>query len=414
MLTSANPAIEPKRSARPRVLISTLAPSPGGVTVMRRFIVDCLRRKGFEPVLAFYQPYSLAPRLSVPSYALATRRPGCDETSVEEMESHASGAWLPELEFTHYLATNHWKRVIASCDFHVGVVGCCLQVLPFASSDTPFLAWVATPWESDRAERALELPLLRRALDRVIVRPGARRVERRVLQSGRFLALSEYTRGELDRIAGRPVVSNILAMPIDSSVFSPCPERVEPGLVGFVGRFADGRKNVGLFLRSMAALRRAGAQVRGILIGGKPTQALLKQVRELGLHDSLQFLDFLPRAEVASLLPRIDVFVIPSHQEGLCIAGLEAMAAGCPVVSTRCGGPEEFVLDGETGYLTGFDADEIAKTVGSIVADRPLRDRLAAGARRLIETKYSFAAAEALFWAEFDKTFSREKTCLQS
>jgi glycosyltransferase involved in cell wall biosynthesis len=381
---------------------------------MWQFIVGCLRRKGLEPVLAFYQPYSMAPRLSVPSFALLSRRPGCDETPVEGIESHAIGAWLPELEFTDYLATKHWKQVMASCEFHVGVVGCCLQVLPFASSGTPFLAWVATPWESDRAERALELPILRRALDRVIVRPAARRMERRVLRSGRFLALSGYTGRELDRIAGRPVVSNILPMPIDSDLFSPRPERVEPGLVGFVGRFDDARKNVGHFLQSMAALRRTGAQVRGILIGGKPTETLLKQVRELGLQDSLQFLDFLPRAEVASLLPRIDVFVIPSLQEGLCIAGLEAMAAGCPVVSTRCGGPEEYVLDGETGYLTDFDAEEIAKAVGSIVADRPLRDRLAAGARRLIEAKYSFAAAEALFWAEFDKTFARKKICLQS
>ncbi len=403
-----------ERSSGQRVLISTLVPTPGGVTVMWQFIVDCLRRRGYEPVIAFYKPYSSAPSLSVPTFALGRRRPGCDETPIDGIEAHAIGAWLPELEFTNYRATKHWKHVIASCDFHVGVVGSCLQVLPFASSGSPFLAWVATPWESDRAERALELPLLRRALDRVIIRPGAQRIERRVLQSGRFLALSGYTRRELDRIAARPVVANVLPMPIDSTLFSPRPEQVEPGLVGFVGRFDDARKNAGLFLKSFATLRDSGADVRGMLIGGTPSDVFLNQVRELGLQESLQFLEFLPRDEVAKLLPRIDVFVIPSSQEGLCIAGLEAMAAGCPVVSTRCGGPEEYVLDGETGFLTGFDAAAIARAVGSIVADRQLRDRLSAAARNLIETRYSFAAAEALFWTEFEKTFNLEDACLQS
>ena len=413
-MNSPSPAVEYERSARPRVLISTLVPTPGGVTAMWQFIVDCLRRKGFEPVLAFYQPYSLAPRLSVPSYALGTRRPGCDETPVEGVESHAIGAWLPELEFTTYLATKHWKQLVNSCDYHLAAAGSCLQAFPFVSTRTPFLAWIATPWESDRAERVLELPLIRRVFDRVLIQSAARRMERRVLQSGRFLALSEYTRKELDGIAGQSAVAAVLPTPVNTLALTPQRERVEPGLIAFAGRYDDARKNVDLFLASIAILSRSNGSTRGVLMGGRPNQPLLDRARSLGVLDRIQFLDHLPRTEYERLLPTIDIFVISSHQEGLCISGLEAMAVGCPVVSTRCGGPEEYVRDGETGYLTGFEAAAIAKAVGSVVADRPLRDRLAAGARRLIETKYSFAAAEALFWVEFDKTFAREKTCLQS
>lgn len=399
---------------RPRVLVATLSPYPGGVTVMRSFVLNCLRRNGFDPILAFYQPYSTMPRLSVPAFALLRRRPMCQEMVVEGYEAHAIGSWLPELEFTHHLASRHWRRLIAACDYHIAVIGSSLQALAFASRNTRFLAWVATPWESDRKDRVAEFRLSRRVLDRLVVRPIGQRLERKILRSGRFLALSDYTRRELDGIAQRPVTSAVLPMPIDSSLFRPRRGSVEPGLVVFAGRFDDARKNASLFLASVAAARRAGLAIRGVLIGGKPTEALLRQVRDLGLGGSVEFRDFLPRAEVASLLCTVDVFVIPSHQEGLCIAGLEAMAAGCPVVSTRCGGPEEYVLDGETGYLADSTPSAIAKAVGRIVADRALRDSLAAGARRLIETKYSFPAAEALFWAEFDKTFSREKTCRQS
>jgi glycosyltransferase involved in cell wall biosynthesis len=372
---------------------------------MGELVIGWLRRKGFEPVVAYYEPYSVAPRLSVPSFALLTRKPGCNQSSHNGVEAHAIGAWLPELEFTDYLATKHWKRVIESCTFHVAVAGSCLQALPFALTGTPFLAWVATPWESDRAERVLELPLLRRMFDRVMIQPAARRMQRRVLQSGRFLALSEYTRRELDRIAGREVVSAILPTPVNSLALTPQRDRVEPGLIGFSGRYNDTRKNVDLFLASIAILCYTNRSVRAVLMGGTPNQTLRDRARSLGILDRVQFLDHLPRTEYERLLQTIDVFVIPSHQEGLCISGLEALAVGCPVVSTRCGGPEEYVRDGETGYLSGSEPNEFAAAIGRIVADRELRARLSIGARAVAEREYSVASAEGTFWKEFGAAF---------
>ena len=59
-------------------------------------------------------------------------------------------------------------------------------------------------------------------------------------------------------------------------------------------------------------------------------------------------------------MQRWDLFVIPSHQEGLCISALEAMACGVPVVSTRCGGPEDFVLPDRTGLLVPHQAPALA------------------------------------------------------
>lgn len=56
-----------------------------------------------------------------------------------------------------------------------------------------------------------------------------------------------------------------------------------------------------------------------------------------------------------------DVIAIPSRQEGLTTVGLEAMACGMPVVSTRCGGPEEYVKDGETGCFVDLgDVEALA------------------------------------------------------
>jgi hypothetical protein len=82
------------------------------------------------------------------------------------------------------------------------------------------------------------------------------------------------------------------------------------------------------------------------------------------------------------------VYVVPSHQEGLCIAALEAMSCGVPMISTPCGGSEEFVLPERTGALVAFDAEAMASAIGRFVADRACRDGLGRNARQLILDRY--------------------------
>jgi glycosyltransferase involved in cell wall biosynthesis len=67
------------------------------------------------------------------------------------------------------------------------------------------------------------------------------------------------------------------------------------------------------------------------------------------------------------------MLVVPSHQEGFGIAAAEAMAAGLPVVTTPCGGPEALVRDSRAGVvLSGFSAEELAERVRALLAD-PVR-----------------------------------------
>jgi glycosyltransferase involved in cell wall biosynthesis len=78
--------------------------------------------------------------------------------------------------------------------------------------------------------------------------------------------------------------------------------------------------------------------------------AVLKaRIAELGLSNRFRLLGFEP--EVRNLLSISEVLVHPSHSEGFGLAVLEGMAMGLPVVTTRCGGPEEIVEDGVSGLL---------------------------------------------------------------
>jgi hypothetical protein len=174
------------------------------------------------------------------------------------------------------------------------------------------------------------------------------------------------------------------------ATFRPQPEGVEPLRIGFTGRFDDPRKNLNLLLHAMARLVASGLYIKARLIGGEPTDGQRRLVEHLNLQAHAEFIPYMDREGLRDELRRFDLFVLPSHQEGLCISALEAMACGCPVVSTRCGGPEEFVIDGQTGYLTGFDADEMAAAIRRIVIDRriagtPLRRGAANGPRTLLQ-----------------------------
>lgn len=389
-----------------RVLISTIEPISGGVPTMTRFIAGTLSARGLTPVLAHYEPYSRAPRLSVPSFRLGRSRPSAEQRRTwERYETHAIGAWLPELEFTTYWPTPAWRRVMDSCAAQVMVSGNVLAATPYLRTGRPYVAWVATGWDEDRKDRTAAFPWPRKLLDSGVNAPVIRRLESRLLRAGTILALSTHTRRTLEALAGGKPLAGVLPMPVETELFTPRPAAVVPGRIGFSGRLDEARKNLGLLLSALSLANQAGAKLRAWLIGGPASPEVCAQINALGLEGQVTILPYAPREQLRDHLQSLDLFVIPSHQEGLCIAALEAMACGCPVVSTRCGGPEEFVIAGETGQLVDFDPAAMAQALGAIVQDRALRDRLAQGARRRIEQHYHQARAEGIFWQAFTASF---------
>jgi glycosyltransferase involved in cell wall biosynthesis len=382
----------------PRVMISTLAPGHGGVSAMTNFVVNTLAARGMEPVIAYYAPYSVMPELSVPSFKLFQRRAGYRQgLAYGSCEAHAIGAWLPELEFTHYAATTRWREVMDSCDAFVSASGNVLAASPYCQTGRPYLAWVASDWDGDRHDRVKHFPLVRRLLDACVNGPIIRKLQRKLLAGGHVLSLSDYTARTLGTLIGPSFRKAVLPVPIDTELFVPKPGARVPGRVGFAGRFRDPRKNIGLLLQTVAHLRSRGHDVTAVLMGDSSFPALERQVAALGLDGHVSVKAYLSREDMRDCLQTLDVFILPSHQEGLCIAALEAMACGVPVVSTHCGGPEEFVIPDVTGYLVEAQPQEMARAVAGIISEPDLRSRLSASARQLVEQHYAKAPVEAAF-----------------
>jgi glycosyltransferase involved in cell wall biosynthesis len=97
---------------------------------------------------------------------------------------------------------------------------------------------------------------------------------------------------------------------------------------------------------------------------------------------NLTFLGNLSGAAMQEEFLSADMFVLPTHAEGLASAVVEAIAAGCPVITTRRAGVS--IHDGVDGVLLApGDADSLVAAVERIYCDRGLRAMLSANTKRL-------------------------------
>lgn len=397
------------KGLKARALISTIEPIDGGVPTMTRWVCLALEEIGIEPVLAWYAPWRNHPQLSVPIYRLFRNIPqSICGVGLDKYESYGIGTWFPELEFTHYLPSKMWKSLLKSCQLHLAVSGNPLCATPYVLSRVPFMAWIATPWEADRKNRVENFSPARKALDTLLNKPVLRRLEKRILsdEDGIILSLSKYSLKEFERIS-KTKTGDIMIMPVNTDNFFPKQEKTIPWRIGFSGRYCDPRKNIALLLNATKILADMYYQVELFLVGDRNYEELLPLITNLGIQNSVRCFAHMSSQQLASTLQSMDVFVIPSYQEGLCIAALEAMACGVPVISTRCGGPEDYVIPNKTGEIVDSTPDSLATSILEICKNRSLRNRLSKGSSNWILANASEEASRKIFYRHLNDLADR-------
>lgn len=133
-------------------------------------------------------------------------------------------------------------------------------------------------------------------------------------------------------------------------------------------------------LEAFAGLADRGACL--VVVGDGPQREPLERLAaELGIAQRVRFAG--NQADVAPWMRALDLFCLPSYaNEGVPQALMQAMACGLPVVTTPVGSIGEIVQDGETGRLVPpGDASALGAAIEALLADAPLRGRLAARAR---------------------------------
>mgnify|MGYP001942088799 FL=1 len=172
-------------------------------------------------------------------------------------------------------------------------------------------------------------------------------------------------------------------------------------VVAFVGRITR-QKGVAHLLKAAQSF---DEDIQLILCAGAPdtkeiaaeTEGLVEKLK--ASRDGVFWIqEMMPPEKVREVYSLADVFVCPSIYEPLGIVNLEAMACETAVVASRVGGIPEVVVDGETGVLVDYDADDttgfeaaLAEAVNAVAGDAERAAALGAAGLTRAKTDFSWA-----------------------
>lgn len=148
-------------------------------------------------------------------------------------------------------------------------------------------------------------------------------------------------------------------------------------LLQAVKKLVDGKKLEGIHVRF---------HIGGT---GQEEEALKQYVRENQLDGYVDFLGWVDGETKKKVMETNQIFILPSYNEGLPIAILEAISYGMPVIATNVGCIAEAVLEGENGFLFNpGDVDGYANALQRLITDYPLRQLMAKRSRELAEKEF--------------------------
>jgi glycosyltransferase involved in cell wall biosynthesis len=213
-------------------------------------------------------------------------------------------------------------------------------------------------------------------------------------------AVSDAIAAELRRLGATDAQARVLPMGV-SEPSGPAPGRDADHVV-FAGRIVE-KKGLPVLLRAFARLRAQGSSARLTVAGGGPQlEAGRELARDLGV--AATFTGPVEHAVVLDLFRRGTVAVMPSivaadgDTEGLGLVALEAMMCGCPVVASNLPAVATYLRHEDNGILVpaGDDA-ALALALARLLEDAPLRQRIAAQARRYASDSFGWNAAVAAY-----------------
>ena len=155
-----------------------------------------------------------------------------------------------------------------------------------------------------------------------------------------------------------------------------------------VGALID-QKNQALLIQAMEEVLEQFPNAKLVIVGDGPLREELERMaNEIGVASNVIFAGYVPtREEVYQVMKAATVFAMSSDYEGFCVAAVEAMACGVPVVASDLTVFHEVI--GENGvFAERGDVKEFAAALNKLLADANRRAELADQMRRRAESKY--------------------------
>jgi glycosyltransferase involved in cell wall biosynthesis len=170
--------------------------------------------------------------------------------------------------------------------------------------------------------------------------------------ASRLIAVSSSVRDSIVSYTGDPAKVTVVPNGVDPTEYRLGPfEARDPEQILYVG-LINRNKGIDVLLEAMRIIARERPAAKLLLVGGSfyrntrlQREALEQSADDLVQNGRVRFLGHLPPGDVADLMARSAVVVLPSRAESFGSVLVEALACGTPVVATRCGGPEDIVDD---------------------------------------------------------------------
>jgi glycosyltransferase involved in cell wall biosynthesis len=160
----------------------------------------------------------------------------------------------------------------------------------------------------------------------------------------------------------------------------------------FVGRLAH-QKGPDLLMEAIPPILKFHPRAKFVFVGdGELRKALETRSQQLGIAQSIRFIGFQSNGTLGDLYKACDVVCVPSRNEPFGIVILEAWSSGKPVVSTKNGGPEEFVWHEVNGLKVYAHHDSIAWGLGTLFTDFEWGRWMGRNGRVAAESAFSWGA----------------------
>jgi len=245
---------------------------------------------------------------------------------------------------------------------------------------------------------------------------------RYIKRASHIIAISQSTKSDLTRYLNIPETKiTVIYNGVDHSIFKPYeppqirPHRMMPNhkpYILYVGSERR-RKNLGRLFEAFATLRQKFPKLKLVKVGGTGRHRqfrrdLLKKLSSLGITEAVIFADNISELSLAYYYSSATLLAYPSLYEGFGLPPLEAMACGCPVVTTNTSSLPEVV--GEAGIMVNpYDTHSLVQAMRRVLTDDKVRDSMI---RKGLEQskKFSWEKTAELTRQVYNKVAQGEQT----
>ena len=211
--------------------------------------------------------------------------------------------------------------------------------------------------------------------------------------SNSVFVLSTYWKTYVGSISNNPDIRVINNFP--SPVFEDLYEKrdfsrsetAELLFLGYIGH----RKGIYDLVEAVDLLKVKGVKGFRITVGGNgEVDKLRTLIADKGLNEYFKVIGWVSGEQKYELLKKSQLLLLPSHNEGLPIAILEALSSGLAVLSTRVGGIPDAIRDERYGLLVNpGQPEELANAISRYLDTDDLIETVARNARKLYDSAYS-------------------------